>query len=109
MSPAIWMCQRCSRRILTRQQFIQELGKHSIRVDVQTLTPAISASLGRRGFAEAAQNDTQSTYLRIRKDLAFRCVGCGKMYCFDCLFNFAPPHPESGKACPACGGALVEM
>ena len=104
-------CGRCSKKVLSRQQFISELSnKHNIRVDHASLDPVLSGGVsGGYGAVETAKQQVHAIYRQIEKDRAFKCSACGKTYCMDCLFNYAPTHSNGGKACFVCGGSFVEV
>ena len=105
-------CKRCSKRVLSRQQFISELAdKHSIRVDPQTLEFIISgAFFGGWETVEDRKREMQSIFTKVENDRGVKCNGCGKIYCYDCVINFARPHPiTGGKACFSCGGSFSEL
>ena len=103
-------CKRCSKRVLTRQQFIEELNeKHSIRVDPQTLNPIMSgAFVGGWNTVGSKQQEVLAIHKRLDLDRAYKCKNCGAVYCAECLVNFAPTHANGGKACFSCRGALAE-
>ena len=76
----------------------------------QTLDSKISGAFGDWNVVEAKKREIQSTYWKVEKDRGFKCNVCGKTYCFDCLFTFAPSHSTTGrKVCFFCGGNFSEL
>jgi DNA-directed RNA polymerase subunit RPC12/RpoP len=109
------VCQRCGKPALRSAEFFAKCEEAGLVVD--RATGEVKARLG--GFSMfgtpmdassqiAGQRKTQQEIVEsIENQRGFRCTGCGRVYCMECLFNHAPPHAGGGKACPKCGAVFV--
>lgn len=107
-------CQRCGKVTLRTEEFLSKAEQAGLVVDRST--GEVKARMG--GFSmvgsmlEAtakldSQRRTQQQVLeKLENQRGFRCRGCGRVFCMDCLFNHAPAHPNGGKACPNCGNTF---
>lgn len=50
-----------------------------------------------------------SLLIDLENQRGFQCKVCGYIYCMDCLFNYAPVHPNGGKACFKCDGSFTPL
>lgn len=102
-------CAHCGMTTLTKPQFVAELAKHGIVADPYNVDSyKSSGAAAGYGAYEAAIGNVEAKYNEIQKGRAFKCRGCGSLYCMACLLRYAPSHPNGGKACTSCGGAFAE-
>jgi hypothetical protein len=110
-------CQRCSGPALRSEAFFAKCEEAGMVVD--RATGEVKARLG--GFSmfgsmmdassriEGQRRGQRDVLESIENQRGFRCTGCARVYCMQCLFNHAPPHPGGGKACPKCGAVFEEF
>jgi hypothetical protein len=58
---------------------------------------------------ERFTGNVQTIYGQVQQKRAFKCVSCGSLYCWECLFNHAPSGSNGGKACFSCRGNFAEI
>ncbi|MDQ7795116.1 MAG: hypothetical protein RDU89_12000 [bacterium] len=68
------------------------------------LTYAEAHAAGSRKLARGRLTTLDA--LSLSGQQGYRCTGCGRVYCADCLMRKVPAHRSGGKACPACGSAF---
>ena len=90
-------CQRCGTQTLGTNVFTKRVEQEGWTVHGLTSKPQPP-----RGFV-----GSPSKMVKLENQRRFRCKQCGRVYCMDCLFNYAPPHPNGGKACFKCKGSFV--
>lgn len=107
-------CYRCGKNVLRTEELFRKCEQAGLVVDRST--GEVKARMG--GFFmvgsmldASSRLDTQrhtqhQTHEKLENQRGFRCKGCGRLYCMDCLFHHAPSHPSGGKACPKCGGTI---
>lgn len=103
-------CSRCSKPVLSKRQFIDELARQGIVVDPDNvdLYKASGVGMGIEAY-QSAVSSTQAKYEEVQKSRAFKCQSCGGIFCMECLLRCAPSHSNGGKACPSCGGVFAEF
>ena len=92
-------CQRCGNEILTDAEFRRECEAEGAVVHPLTGKPVPKEAAGLRSL-------NLSRLIELENQRGFRCRSCGRVYCMDCLYNYAPAHRNGGKACPKCGGGF---
>ena len=107
-------CQRCGKNTLRTEEFYAQCEQAGLVVDRST--GEVKARMG--GFTmvgsmldassrlEGQQKTQQQVHETLENQKGFRCRDCGRVFCMNCLFNYAPAHPHGGKACPKCGATF---
>ncbi|MGB8131640.1 MAG: hypothetical protein WCG81_17780 [Candidatus Angelobacter sp.] len=120
---ATLVCGKCGTVVTTnakRLQGEQRIAKKyggSVREDGRVAVPGgISSATSPNALEEIATGAAQTEEIRrkLQRDLdenasrcGYRCVQCGKIFCFSCLVRDAETLPFfGGKACFACRGSL---
>jgi len=104
-------CKRCGGAALSENEFHDAVRRAGLHVDdhgrVALRLGGIAGSMTSVGAAlEQQRVEQQAKFEAIENTKGFRCTGCRTVYCMNCLFRFAPQHPNGGKACPACGSTF---
>jgi hypothetical protein len=95
-------CNRCRQEILGTAEYIVKVEEEGWTVHPLTQKPQPPPGSGLKTL-------NLSKLVHFENQRGFRCKACGSLYCMDCLFNHAPTHPNGGKACFDCGGALEAL
>lgn len=105
-------CGFCGRHAFTTAEFEAECSKAGFIKDAATGRFKMKVG-GLAGSAEHVSSELarqegsqQKSFDQIEGHRGYECKACGKVYCMDCLFAKAPPHPDGGKACPKCGSTF---
>jgi hypothetical protein len=105
-------CEQCHRQAYSTTEFERQCeqagfikdgptGQFKMRVgELAGLGDQVDRALSRQVSGQ------QGTFDRLEGQRGYQCVACGNVYCMDCLYAVAPPHPRGGKACPACGATF---
>ncbi len=92
-------CERCNKETLSTKDYVKKVKQEGWTVHPLTQKPQPPP-----GFAGGV-----SKLVKLENRRGFRCKGCKRVYCMDCLFNHAPAHPNGGKACFKCGSSLEAL
>jgi len=92
-------CKRCNKVTLSTAEYVKRVKQEGWTVHPLTQKPQPPP-----GFTGSA-----SKLVKLENRRGFRCKGCKRVYCMDCLFNHAPAHPNGGKACFKCGSSLEAL
>ena len=87
-------CDRCAKRVLREVEYLEECSKAGLVL--------VNGNL----YGNDNSGGKVEIYEQLQNQKGFQCSSCSTVYCLACLFNFAPSHPNGGKACFKCKNRL---
>ena len=108
-------CKRCGIKVFSLKQFCKQVEKElKLPVNPQNGSvigaPRFRSGTYYRGTAEFEEFnkwcEIDYLYKELEKKRGFKCVNCGTVYCFNCLFEYGKPAPSGGRLCFKCDGGL---
>ncbi|MCJ7793679.1 hypothetical protein MUP42_01970 [Candidatus Bathyarchaeota archaeon] len=98
-------CCKCKKEVLKTSQFEAACREAGFTKDKATDKFKMKLRSG-AVFLNGNPAFEQMKYNAIENQRGYQCISCKRVYCLDCLYTSAPPHPGGGKACPKCGSTF---